>query len=111
MTLRITGYATPSALGKRVTDRDSRKGVNRTLCGKAARMRCSPPTASRVRIPPLARTHQPDGAGETGAGIAHRVPDVSDHVVEGEPVDNPGAAPMGQRVDADYVVAVPADRV
>mgnify|MGYP000460161665 CR=1 FL=1 len=59
----------------------------------------------------LARPHQPDGAAETGAGIVHRVPDVSDHVVEGEPVDDPGAAPMRQRVDADHVVAVPADRV
>ena len=59
----------------------------------------------------LARPHQPDGAGEAGTGIAHRVPDVSDHVVESEPVDDPGAAPMRQRVDADHVVAMPADRV
>ena len=59
----------------------------------------------------LARPHQADGAGESGAGTTHRVPNVSDHVVEGEPADDPGAVPVGQRVDADHVIAVPADRV
>ena len=59
----------------------------------------------------LARPHQADRTGETGTGITHRVPDVPDHVVEGEPADDPGTAPVGQRVDADHVVAVPADRI
>ena len=64
MIRRITGYTTPSALGKRVTDRDSRKGVNRTLCGKAARMRCSPPAASRVRTPPWLDPISPTAPGK-----------------------------------------------